>query len=76
MQEFIKLLGEANRSTEPGWYEGLAIKGSFLYLGTGIFVFAVRLVLMDGVIGYLYVVPPLGIRLFRCWFVLTAPGNT
>jgi hypothetical protein len=50
MQEFIKLLGEANRSTEPWWNEGFAIKGSFLYRGTGIFFFALRLVLMDGLI--------------------------
>jgi hypothetical protein len=58
MQEFIKLLGEANRSTDLGWNEGLAIKGSFLYRGTGIFFFTVRLVLMDGLIEYLLCLVP------------------
>lgn len=43
MQEFIKLLGEANRSTEP-WRS----EGSLLYYGTEISFFALHLVLMDG----------------------------
>lgn len=51
MQEFIKLLGEANRSTEPGWNEASTSKGSLLYHGTEIFFFAVHLVLMEGLIG-------------------------
>lgn len=50
MQQFIKLLGEANRSTEPEWNEGFTSKGSLLYHGTEIFFFAVRLVLMEGLI--------------------------
>jgi len=50
MQEFIKLLGEANRSTEEGWNEGFASKGSLLYRETWIVCFALRLVLMDGLI--------------------------
>jgi hypothetical protein len=74
MQEFIKLLGEANRSTEAGWNEGLASKGSLLYRGTEIF-FALHLVLMDGLIAGCALMPCLSVsvHLHSRWFVSSAP---